>query len=241
MEHSPLIFAHRGASFHYPENTMLAFRQAAGMGAHALELDVQLSRDQEVVVIHDETVNRTSDQQGYVKDYTYQQLLAMDFSAGFFEYEGIRIPTLDEVLSFAKEARLQVNIELKNHNILYEGLEERVLGIIDDHQMDDHVVLSSFNHISLVKVKDLKAGIETALIYSCMLFEPWVYARSCLADGLHPLYRSIQADTIAACRENGIRVRPWTVDDANLIKAFKNWGVDGIITNSPDVAMEAIR
>ncbi len=240
MQKKPLIFAHRGASSDYPENTMLAFEKAVEMGAQGFELDVQLSQDEEVVVIHDETVNRTSNQMGFVKDFTLRQLREMDFSAGFFEYENVQIPTLDEVMALAAKANLMINVELKNTKFLYPGMIDKVLSITKSHHMEDRLIVSSFNHISLVELKE-KADVETTLLYQDMLYEPWHYAKSCKADGIHPEKFTIDAHTVAMCHEHGIKVRPWTMDDENLILKLSNFGVDGIITNCPDAALQTIR
>ena len=108
------VWAHRGASYYTPENTLAAFEKAIKMGADGIELDVQMTKDGELVVVHDETINRTSNGKGYVKDYTLEQLKKYDFSNKHITYKGEKIPTLQEVYELIKPTSLTINVELKN-------------------------------------------------------------------------------------------------------------------------------
>lgn len=241
MHKKPMVFAHRGASYDYPENTMIAFEKAVEMGAQGFELDVQLSQDNEVVVIHDETVNRTSDQDGNVKDYTLKQLKDMDFGVGFSAYNDVRIPTLDEVMALAADANIVINVEIKNTLYPYPGLPEKVVAIAKHYGMMDRLVVSSFHHPSLVALKEMDQKVETALLYESTLYQPWQYAKACKADGIHPYYLAIDEDVVDHCHKNGIAVRPWTVDNPDTMKRLCHWGVDAIISNCPDVALKITR
>ena len=124
------IFAHRGASGYAPENTLEAFRLAMEQGADGIELDVHLTKDGEVVVIHDETLDRTSDGQGKVRDYTLEELKKFSFHNHIEKYKGVQIPTLKEVLDLVENSSMKVNIELKTGIYWYEGIEEKTMEIV---------------------------------------------------------------------------------------------------------------
>lgn len=137
------IWAHRGASAYAPENTLEAFRLAAEMGADGVELDVQLSRDGELVVAHDETIDRVSNGTGYIKDYTLAQLKELSFNRLFPAFKEARIPTLLEVYELLKPAGLTVNVELKTGIILYPEIEEKVLALTASMGMEDRQVVEA--------------------------------------------------------------------------------------------------
>ena len=137
------IFAHRGASAYAPENTLEAFSMAMEQGADGIELDVQLTKDGEAVVIHDETIDRVSDGKGYVKDYTLKELKAFSFNNHMETYAGTRIPTLQEVLELVKPGEMKVNIELKTGIFWYPDIEEKVLEIVTKNEMESRVIYSS--------------------------------------------------------------------------------------------------
>ena len=154
------VWAHRGASAYAPENTLEAFRLAAEMGADGVELDVQLSRDGELVVAHDETIDRVSNGTGYIKDYTLAQLKKLSFNRLFLKFKDVRIPTLKEVYELLKPAGLTVNVELKTGIILYPEIEEKVLALTASMGMEDRVIYSSFCHPSLVRLKELDSALR---------------------------------------------------------------------------------
>ena len=165
----PKIFAHRGASSYAPENTLPAFALAASQGADGIELDVHLTRDGQLVVIHDETLERTTNGSGWVKDHTLaqlQQLRADNHTPGFADAS---IPTLEQVLELVKPTGMLVNIELKTSLIWYEGLEEKTVELVRAMGMEDRVIYSSFNHYSIEKVRQLDPEAETAYLYSDIL------------------------------------------------------------------------
>ena len=150
------VFAHRGFSGKYPENTMLAFKKAEEVGCYGIELDVQLTKDDEIVIMHDETIDRTTSGTGNIRDYTYQELCLVD-CYGKFEgkYDFQRIPTLREYLTWVKDTGLVTNIELKNSVYYYEHLEEKVIDMVREFQMEDRVIFSSFNLVSINKCKKM--------------------------------------------------------------------------------------
>lgn len=217
----PVIIAHRGASAKAPENTMPAFRKALELGAGGIELDVQLSRDGRVVVIHDERIDRTSSQKGWVKDLTLEELRVPDFGSWFSpEFRGVTIPTLDEVLELLSQGDTLLNIELKNGPVFYPGIEDAVLALVKKYNMIEKVIISSFNHYSLMEVKKLRPEIRTGLLYMEGLVDPWEYALKLGAYAIHPLFYGIIPEIVKGCRENGVAVNPFTVDQPEIIKKW---------------------
>ena len=151
-----LNFAHRGFSGQFPENTMLAFEKAVEAGADGIELDVQFSKDGELVIMHDETLNRTAGVDGFVKDYTLEQLKAMDVSGKWGDrYGSMEIPTLREYFEHFKDLPVITNIELKTGIFPYPGIEERTLEMIREYELENKIIISSFNHYSCLKMKEL--------------------------------------------------------------------------------------
>ena len=150
MEKQTLVWAHRGASGYAPENTLEAFRMAVEMGADGVELDVQLTKDGELVVIHDETVDRTSDGSGWVKDFTYARISRFNYNRTHKEgYERAMIPTLEEVYELLKPTGLTINVELKTGVVFYPEIEERVLDLTARMGLEECVWYSSFNHYTV--------------------------------------------------------------------------------------------
>lgn len=236
----PLIIAHRGASAYAPENTMIAFMKALEMNADGIELDVQMTKDKALVVCHDEKVDRTTNGKGFIKDFTLKEIKDLDAGSWFGEeFRGQRIPELNEVLELIKDRDILLNIELKNAPILYEGIEKKTIDMILEYGMEDRVIISSFNHYSLVEIKKINPRIKTGALYNAGLVEPWIYAKRINADALHPLfYNLLIPDLIKGCFENGIMLNPFTVDDERYITALVNLKINGIITNYPDKAVK---
>ena len=157
------IFAHRGASAYAPENTLEAFRLAMEQGADGIELDVQLTKDGELVVIHDETIDRVSNGKGAVRDYTLEELKSFSVSNHFEQYPDVKIPTLREVLELVKPGHMEINIELKTGIFWYPEIEKKVLDLVKEEEMEDRIIYSSFNHYSVQKIKELAPEAEDGL------------------------------------------------------------------------------
>lgn len=236
----PLIIAHRGASAYAPENTMASFIKALEMNADGIELDVHMTKDKALVVCHDEKVDRTTDGEGFVKDFTLEEIKSLDAGSWFGEeFKGQRIPELREVLELIKDTDIMLNIELKNAPIIYAGIEKKTIDMISEYKMEDRVIISSFNHYSLIEVKRINSRIKTGVLYIAGLVEPWIYAKRLNADALHPIfYNLLVPDFVKGCFENGIMINPFTVDDEMYIAALVNLKINGIITNYPDRAVK---
>lgn len=234
------VFAHRGASAYAPENTLPAFEKAVQMGADGVELDIHLSRDGQLVVIHDELLDRTTNGHGFVKDFTLAELKKLDASKprASLGFNKLEIPTLEEVYALLADTALCVNVEVKNSIFLYPGILEKALETEAKAGMSGRVLYSSFNHYAMREMKRISPQSETGLLYSSMLIEPWNAAKNANADALHPFFPSVAntPDLISKCRKNGIAVNTWTVDEPEYIRAMLMLGVDSVITNKPDVA-----
>lgn len=228
-------YAHRGASGNYPENTMLAFQKAIEQGCTGIETDVQMTHDGVLVLIHDERLSRTTTGRGYIKDFTYNEI--RKFSAGMWfdkKYKNEYVPKVEELLKLAKEKNITINFELKTGIVEYPGIEEKLIKMIYSYDMQDKVILSSFNHYSMVKCKEISKDIKTGLLYMAGLYKPYEYCRAVGADAIHPSYYSINEKVIKECRLAGVKVNPYTINDEEMMKKFVSYGVDGIITNYPD-------
>jgi glycerophosphoryl diester phosphodiesterase len=227
--------AHRGSSRKAPENTLAAFQQAILDQASAIELDVHLTLDGEIVVIHDEKIDRTTDGRGWVKDLTLSEI--RQFSAGkwFSEtHRAEKVPTLREVLEMIEQSSVWLNIELKNNIVPYPKLEESVVAEIEYFGMEKRVVISSFNHSSLVALHAFRPKIPLAALYEASSGPLWQKAKQLGVTAIHPYYLTVSEEMVERCHQQGLGVRPYTVDHPADLRRLIDWGVDGIITNVPD-------
>lgn len=237
------VWGHRGASAYAPENTLPAFDLARRMGAVGVELDVQLTADGRLVCIHDETLDRTTSGTGPVVEKTLDELRAYDASNGMSGFDGVTIPTLDEVFELFAGTSMVVNVELKNSVYPYEGLEEKVLALVAEARMEQRVLLSTFNHISLVRLHDLGTQVPTAMLFGEPLFRPWQYAQSLFVSGINPPHQYLRwvPKLVAKAQDLGLSVNPWTVNEPADLRRVLDLGVDAIITNYPDRAVGLLR
>ncbi len=233
-----LNLAHRGFSGRYPENTRAAFEAAVTVeGCDGFESDVNMTKDGKVVVIHDPVLDRTSNGCGMVRDHTYDELLPLDFGAWMSaEFAGQRIMLWSELLDFTRETNKILNIELKNYEVFYDGLEEAVIQEIQRQKMQDQVFLSSFNHISMARCKQIDPAIRTGLLYGYPLDHTEQYVERTRADAVHPRYTVLQyqPELTAALRTMGRDVNTWTVNEDDDMRQMLAQGVSSIITNYPD-------
>jgi glycerophosphoryl diester phosphodiesterase len=234
------VFAHRGASGYAPENTLAAFKLADDQGADGIELDVQMTSDGHLVVIHDETLDRTTDGHGWVKDATLDQIKQLDASMGDPDHPGQPIPTLTEVFDLLADSSMLINIEIKDGQVAYPGIAEKVLELIDQRNWEYRITISSFNHITLAHIRQIGSLVYTGVLFQDVLYEPWNYAHQLWATALHPhfLYVDSVPDLIDESRNSLLEINVWTVNEIADIDRMLARGVDGIITNYPDRAIE---
>jgi glycerophosphoryl diester phosphodiesterase len=244
MAEKPLNLGHKGWSAAAPENTLAAFRAAVSLGADGVEFDVQLSRDDQVVVIHDFAVDKTTDGHGRVRDLTLAELRKLDAGSWFAPtFAGEHIPTLDEVLDIVKAMKL-INIELKERSLAGEGLGDKVVWAVQSRGLGPQVVISSFNPLAIRRVKQLNPRLRTGLLYAANL--PLPLRRAWLRpivrpDALHPHHAMITAAYMRWARAHGYAVHTWTVDDPDEMRRLIALGVNSIITNQPDVLQQVLQ
>ena len=255
---SILNIAHRGYSGKFDENTMIAFRKAIEYGADGIETDVQLSKDGVPVIIHDETLDRTTNGHGFVKDYTLSELKkfrtksvghARELKANikenynneeikhFEQFNGEEIPTLEELLELVSKSELKMlNLELKNSIIEYEGLEEKVLDMLEKYDLKSRVIISTFNHLSLVKVRKIDSEILLGALTETTLANVVKYLDDIKVQCYHPCFTSIlNKDYMREIKEGGIKVNPYTVNNEEDMNDVIDVGVDSIITNEVEL------
>ena len=203
-----------------------------------IESDVHISKDGKLVIFHDASVERTSNGTGFIRDLTYAELLELDIGAWKSpEFAGQRIWTLGQLLDFCRETRLLLNLELKNYEVFYDGLEQRVIDEICARGMQEQVFVSSFNHISMQRFKELCPEIETGLLYDKPLLDMEYYLLRSNADNVHPRYMLLQyqPELMDLFHNRGMKVNTWTVNDEDAMEDMLRRGVDGIISNYPDL------
>jgi glycerophosphoryl diester phosphodiesterase len=230
----PLLVGHRGAMGHAPENTFASFEIAHAMGVDMVECDVHLSADGVPVVIHDETLDRTTDGRGLVGDRVLADLRVLDAGAWRgADFRGQRLPTLDELIRWCR-ARLPLSIEIKNGPVFYPGIAERVVELVRRHEMIDRTIVISFDHLTARRVKELEPSIATGILYHGRLADGPGAAQAALADALMPSYAFGTADVCQHAHAAGLAVSVWTIDDPAVARALAANGVDAIATNYPD-------
>jgi glycerophosphoryl diester phosphodiesterase len=217
-----LKIGHRGARAYEPENTLSSFRRAVELGVDAIELDVRKTKDNEIVVIHNSDVNKTTDGSGAVSDFTLDEIKKL------VTEKGEHIPTLEEVLD-AVGKRVKILVELKE-----PGTEEKVLALIQRKKLIETVILISFNEDVLRKVKELNDEVATGLIY-VRHKNPIQSALDLKAEYLLPLYRFTHFANVQKAHEKGLKVIVWTINTKEEALEYKKKGVDGIATDRPDI------
>ncbi len=228
-------YGHRGFSGCYPENTMLAFKKALEAGCEGIELDVHLTKDDHLVIIHDEKINRTSDQSGLVKDMTYEELCKVDFSykyAGQFGFQ--KIPTLREYFELVNDKDIITNIELKTGVYEYPGIEKAVYDMICEFGLQKRVIISSFNHNSVMRMKALDSDLECGFLTETWILDAGSYVSSHKIEAYHPDFHMLTEKETADLKANHVKINTWTVNEETDILNMIHKEVDGIISNYPD-------
>lgn len=225
-----MIIAHRGFSSKYPENTLLAFRKAIEIGAGGIELDVHESSDGQLVVMHDGDVKRTTNGKGSISKMSWEEIQKLD--AG----KGEHPPLLEDVIVLCKEHGTFLNIEIKAR-----GVQEKVANLVKKHDYVDRVLVSSFMHDQLSGVKKIEPGIKTAALIPDLAPRLLMHVANELSsvDAINPAYKACRPSFMAAAKEKGLLVYAWTVDDVKAARKLASLGVAGIITNRPDLMIEA--
>ncbi len=224
------IYAHRGVSSLFPENTMEAFLYANKIKCDGIELDVHLSKDGEVVVIHDHTLDRTTNLVGAVSNHTYKEI-----EKGKISYKDnyLKVPLLRDVFKAFKNLDTHINIELKASGYIYKDIEKKVADLIVEYNYINKAVVSSFDHRALVNIKNINPYIKTAALFSSYILNPVEYIKKYNIDFLNYNYLYTSDELIKELKDNNISMSVYTVDEKNIFTNLKNKGVDIIITNTP--------
>ena len=234
-------FAHRGFSGKYPENTLLAFRKAIEAGADGIELDVHLSCDGIPVIIHDETLDRTTNGTGPVSSYTAEELKGFDASASFRGVYGKNeIPTLREYFELIRDTGIITNIELKTGVDPYPGIEKKTLELIDEFHLRDRIIISSFNHYSVLRMKELAPDMIYGFLEESWIIDMTGYGKKHGIQCLHPIFNAVTEEYAAAAHEAGLLMNVWTVNTRKDMNDMISKGVHAIIGNYPDLCREVL-
>lgn len=237
----PFIFAHRGASAHAPENTLAAFELALAQNADGIELDVKLSSDGQVVVIHDPTVDRTTGARGRVKDMSLADLRSLNAGSFFSQsFSNERIPTLEEVFE-SMGKRLFINVELTNYNSPRDHLVETVCMLVKKFNLQKHVMFSSFFASNLSKAGSYLPDVPRGLLALNGIAGAW--ARSFgyyfgKYQALHPYLKDVSPEQVGRVHRLKGRIHVWTVNKAEDMRQLFRWGVDAIFTDDPKLAVQ---
>ncbi len=232
------IYAHRGASGYAPENTMEAFKKALEFDIDGIETDIHLTKDNVLVLIHDETVNRTTNGVGRVKDMTYNQLLELDASNGMEGYANCKIPTLRELFDLVKDSDVCLQLEIKTDVHFYDGIEKAVLDLVKEYGYQKRVCYSSFNHLTLQKLTSLNVKNRLGFLYEGVMIEPWNYVIKHKGIAVHPPKTCLKIkDFVKNCHMQNLKVNIWTINKPEMMQQCLDLKVDGIFTNYPDVAI----
>jgi glycerophosphoryl diester phosphodiesterase len=238
----PTVIAHRGDKTHAPENTLAAFKAAIENGADAVEFDVKLTADGQVIVLHDRTVNRTTNGKGYIYKLPSAAVRELDAGAWFSEdFRGERIPTLDEVFETIGK-RLYIDIELSNYATPGDALVGKVVELIKKHNIQDQILFSSFFPFNLRKARSLLPKVPTGLL--TMRGKKGFLGRSLGWRGnyyaLHPYFTDVTPGLTKQVQAAGKRVYVWTVNAAEDQKRMISLGVDAIITDDPKLTLQLL-
>ena len=238
---SPILFGHRGASLHAPENTLSAFELACKFGADGIELDAKLTKDGQVVVIHDASVDRTCNGNGVVRYMTYKEIRELDAGVKFdAKFRGEKIPSLDEVFE-SLGRKVLINVELTNYANPKDELPEKVAELVKKHQLEKHILFSSFHPTTLRRIQGLipltpsalltLPGLAGALSRSFIgkRFSPYI---------IHPHFSDVNEAFLRREKRWGRKINVWTVDNEKELERLIHFGVDGIITDDIPLAIK---
>jgi glycerophosphoryl diester phosphodiesterase len=240
----PLVIAHRGSSAYAPENTLAAFQLAADQDADAIELDVDLTRDGHAIVMHDATIDRTTDGHGCVSDLTLEEIRRVDAGAWkSADFKGERVPLLEEV--FEQVGRwLLINVEIKDMTLLGNGVEAQVAALIQKHNLIDRVLISSFNPLALQRVKHIDKRLACGLLVApdlpIWLRKAWLAPLIPHLNARHPHHSQVNKAVVDQLHAQGLIVNVWTVNQAGIARAMDIAGVDGIIGDDPVLIHETL-
>jgi len=253
-----LNVAHRGASGHAPEHTIAAYELGEQMKGDYIEVDLQMTKDGHLIAMHDETVDRTTNGTGLVKDKTLEEIKELDAGSWFNEkypeyakkeYKGLQVPTLEEVFeTFGRGA--DYYIETKSPDV-YPGMEEKLLELLEEYKLtgvngrSSHVIIQSFSQESLLKIHELNPNIPLVQLKSyrtpASITDEEIETLKEYAIGVGPNFKQIDQAYVEKVRENGLQIHPYTINEKEDMRKALEWGVTGLFTNFPDRYNEVLK
>ncbi len=229
----PLVIAHRGGRKWAPENTLAAFGKSVEAHVDGVELDIHRCKTGELIVIHDETVNRTTNGSGYVKDKTLAELKALDAGSWYApEFKNERLPLLSEVLDLV-DGKAIVNVEIKNATVQYPGIDDALVELLSHYKYPDKIIVISFDHTILQSLHKKAPQYKIGFLDAAIPADIAKYAGSIGATGWNPDYEEAREDEVKLAQEAGLEVFPWTVNKPEDWAHLERIHVDGIITDDP--------
>ncbi len=242
LKRAPLAVAHRGDPMKKPQNTRSSFLSALAYDIDMIETDINMTGDGRLVVIHDQGVDFTSNGKGEVSSYTLAEIRRLDFGSWMGPgFSGEVIMTLEELLELAREHDVALNIEIKNGPHIYEGIEKKVVTVLRDLASADRVIISSFDHTAITRIKEIAPDVLCGILFSGAFIDPITPARLAHADGLHPEYSWVHENLVSAARAAGLFVNVWTVDNEAQMKRMAGLGVSGILSNYPERLVSVLK
>ena len=242
----PLVLAHRGANKRAPQNTIPAFVKAVEFGSDGIETDVHLSKDGEIVICHNYTIDATSDGKGLISDYTCEELKKYDFGSYFSQdFRGVTLPTINELLDVVKDMKL-INIEIKPPKTKND-LVKKTIETVHNYGISDSVIISCFDPECIRESKEIDPGIRTGLLYEdddlgkeIMSFGVEKYCAQLNANAAHPMCELITEDEVKRLHALGMAVNVWTVNEKEDILRLTEWGCDALISDVPDYVISVL-
>ncbi len=246
--HAVWIIAHRGASRDAPENTLAAFQLAIDQGADMIEMDVQMTSDQELVIFHDKSLRRTTNGDGRLAPLTLAEVKALDAGSWFdaYRFSDQQVPTLRETLELCA-GKIMLNLEIKATSVSRDSdlLERKLLALLEEYNMIPHTMVSSFNTLTLIRIKEMESRISTALLYGNTVrtnlrpkvpiygYQAYQMVLRTRADSLNVRKNLVTRGFLKRSRETGVRIHTFTVDSPKAMKRLIQRQINGIITNIP--------
>lgn len=234
-----VIYGHRGAAAEAPENTLPSFKLAKKLGVYGVEMDLHTSSDGELIVMHDETLDRTTNGRGLVHSHTLEEIKKLD--AGFKfgkKWKGTRVSTLREI--FEGLGRINYYLEIKQSSKIYPGIEAKILDLVDDFKLKNNVQIISFDFDSLEITRKLDKGVKTGLLYTGKTSWFIKTAKELKINFLQPAFNLVYEDDMALARKNGFKVAGWTIDTVDDIKRARELKIDSITSNNPRLVISTL-